>query len=789
MNKWKRFADKYAYSYFCTLMLSFGIMGLFLDYYEIPVKAYWYVLMLAVECIYIEAIGTNVKRGPLYGMAGIVLIGIVFYMSAGKAGFYNGIRSYGTWLLSVIHLEEIKEGWYGYLTVMAGGILIGTFAFFIQRYRLLHFAGIGICSAVPFLLLITHTQTGRLTLFGMMGYAFFGLVGIALKQRDTKRNLLAITHLLPVILMACLCLAVIPVREEPIDWSVFTKAAERVVQRAERLIMQIRIFADKDEADFGISFSGYSESGKIGGSIQENGDTILLVKTNRTKSPAAYLNGNMKNIYTEDGWEEEYEETQYLKSDQYTENQVDLWELLYGLYKTGRIEDYNTYFSLRELTITYEDIYTKSLFAPLKTTKISMAPPAYPYEYEQKGYMFTSLTEKGRMYRVQYMYLNLNSVYMEEFLRERKECEYGDENLTEEEVKKLRRTFSFLSEKAGKEIETILKEREEYIKRNYLSLPATLPERVKKLAENVTKDMNSDYEKMKALEQYVSCYAYTTTPEGTPKGQDVVDYFLFESLEGYCTYHASALAVLARCIGIPSRYVQGFCVPFEEDENLTTAATGTMAHAWCECYIKGAGWIPFEATPSYGEQRYQPWERKEGRPQVAGNEEEIEEEEEAQVTIITPVFEEMQEQEDYDDARIWHMAKGFGGTTLLIFAVWFLIRFTRYDRHYRKENTAGKYELTIAFWYHLLEQFGVGIEEGENFTCFMEKAKRYGSAEAAERLKQDYLRYRYDDGMVTEEMLANARKLQKQLRQLLLHQKGFFKGEIALIRIKLFINS
>ena len=322
-----------------------------------------------------------------------------------------------------------------------------------------------------------------------------------------------------------------------------------------------------------------------------------------------------------------------------------------------------------------------------------------------------------------------------------------------------------------------------------MSLPDSLPDRVKELAETITKDADSDYEKMKALEQYVSSYAYTTRPKDTPKGQDVVDYFLFDSMEGYCTYHASALAVLARCIGIPSRYVQGFCVQFEQDGNLETNAVGTMAHAWCECYIKGVGWLPFEATPSYGECRYQPWEKKVEKKQTNRVEEEPEEEktEEYHVPEL-PVEEEIKE-EAYDDSAVWRLIKKVLVLTAALIIVWLLIRFTRYDRHYRRNTIDGRYELTILFWYHLLEEFGVKLEEGESFTHFMERAKCYGNAEAAEKLKDDYLRYRYDEGEVTKEMLHNVRVLQKQLKELLIHRKGVLKGEITFLRIKLFINS
>ena len=60
-----------------------------------------------------------------------------------------------------------------------------------------------------------------------------------------------------------------------------------------------------------------------------------------------------------------------------------------------------------------------------------------------------------------------------------------------------------------------------------------------------------------ALETYLSSnFRYTLTPSNVPSGRDFVEYFL-ETGEGYCVYFASAMAVMARSLGIPSRMVCG----------------------------------------------------------------------------------------------------------------------------------------------------------------------------------------------------------------------------------------
>ena len=135
----------------------------------------------------------------------------------------------------------------------------------------------------------------------------------------------------------------------------------------------------------------------------------------------------------------------------------------------------------------------------------------------------------------------------------------------------------------------------------YLALPEALPQRVRDLAQAIVDEAGAqnDYTRMKALEEYLHRFPYTLEPGAVPVGADFVDYFLFEGQEGYCTYYATALAVLGRCVGIPTRYAEGYTLPTEQNENGGLDVTNANAHAWCEAIIPGYGWIGFEATAPY----------------------------------------------------------------------------------------------------------------------------------------------------------------------------------------------
>lgn len=138
-------------------------------------------------------------------------------------------------------------------------------------------------------------------------------------------------------------------------------------------------------------------------------------------------------------------------------------------------------------------------------------------------------------------------------------------------------------------------------------VPATVPERVKSLAEELTENETNQYDKVKKIEAFLHStggyrYSKIDTPY-TPNQEDYVDYFLFESKIGYCNNYSSAMVVLLRSVGIPSRWAKGFA-PGERSYDPETAQTkytirNSDAHSWSEVYFEGYGWIPFEPTPSF----------------------------------------------------------------------------------------------------------------------------------------------------------------------------------------------
>lgn len=131
--------------------------------------------------------------------------------------------------------------------------------------------------------------------------------------------------------------------------------------------------------------------------------------------------------------------------------------------------------------------------------------------------------------------------------------------------------------------------------RRYLQLP-DMPSRVAELARSLTAGAATPYDQALALERALRRYPYDLGVMPPPRGQDTVDYFLFDAGKGYCDYYASAMVVLARSLGIPARLATGYATGAYDPEVQAFVVHGADAHSWPELYFPGVGWVPFEPT-------------------------------------------------------------------------------------------------------------------------------------------------------------------------------------------------
>lgn len=132
----------------------------------------------------------------------------------------------------------------------------------------------------------------------------------------------------------------------------------------------------------------------------------------------------------------------------------------------------------------------------------------------------------------------------------------------------------------------------------YIQIEDALRSRLITLATQVTASETSNYAKVQALTEYLrNEYAYNLTAAPASEGVDPAVWFLFHEQRGICTDFASALTLMARSIGIPSRLVTGYLVnPDVEVQDVSPM----QAHAYTEVLFEDLGWVIFDATPTAG---------------------------------------------------------------------------------------------------------------------------------------------------------------------------------------------
>jgi len=137
----------------------------------------------------------------------------------------------------------------------------------------------------------------------------------------------------------------------------------------------------------------------------------------------------------------------------------------------------------------------------------------------------------------------------------------------------------------------------EWVRRRYLQLPGSLPERVRLLAEDLTAGADNSYDKAIALQQYLRVQiTYDLDPPELPEGRDYVDFLLFDSRRDYCNGYATAMVVMARSLSIPARLASGYAQGEYDVERAVYRVRDLDAHSWVEVCFPGYGWIEFEPT-------------------------------------------------------------------------------------------------------------------------------------------------------------------------------------------------
>src|SRR3984957_13832806 len=134
---------------------------------------------------------------------------------------------------------------------------------------------------------------------------------------------------------------------------------------------------------------------------------------------------------------------------------------------------------------------------------------------------------------------------------------------------------------------------------HYLSVPADY-DPLRAMAQSVVRNAGAktQFQEAVALQNWLAggSFKYTLNAPTVLSAAGLTK-FLEVTKKGYCQQFSSAMAVLARLLGIPSRVAFGF-TPGSQNATGTFRVTNHDSHAWPELYFQGYGWLRFEPTPS-----------------------------------------------------------------------------------------------------------------------------------------------------------------------------------------------
>jgi len=130
-----------------------------------------------------------------------------------------------------------------------------------------------------------------------------------------------------------------------------------------------------------------------------------------------------------------------------------------------------------------------------------------------------------------------------------------------------------------------------------LVVPPNLDPRIQALSRRLTAGKDPA-DAAASVETWLS-NALEYTRELSGDSHDPIANFLFRTRKGHCELFSSAMVILLRAAGIPARNVTGYYGGIETDSGYVAIRAGD-AHSWVEVFFPGAGFVPFDPTPSAG---------------------------------------------------------------------------------------------------------------------------------------------------------------------------------------------
>ena len=502
------------------------------------------VYLAAAASVALCAVGAMSTRGAVVSAA--LFAALAGVTAVGRWSSLAAIRALmASWGGAEVDAAQAALG--GRALVIGAAFLFGAAFFALLNRR--EFVSIAIV-----LLLGMIVGSHALSASASVGASVPGLIAAAAAFAFTgsvQRDGAALRVLLPAALAVALALALTPAGR--VTWPPMERAAERV-----RGVFEQYFNFTRERLAFSISEQGYDHAGEfdgqvvamLGGPAEPHNTPVMSVRADGE----ALLRGTVRTTYTGYSWVDTAPRNRYL-----------YYDLTHrGSFNRAFDRDFDSpagAFAPQSVAVELLDEGTSTLFVPGRLDSFSMDLSTAVY-YNTAGEMFLSReVQPGDAYSLSALTPVMGDALREAVIRGEgaNDGRYAD----------------ILAAHSG--------------------LPAGVEEGVYALTVEITQGAATAYDRAVAIADYLRRnMRYTLKPDYPPLGRDFVSCFLLESREGYCSYYASAMAVMGRIAGLPTRYVEGYLARPGADG--TAVLTGQDAHAWAEVYFKGVGWIPFDAT-------------------------------------------------------------------------------------------------------------------------------------------------------------------------------------------------
>lgn len=130
----------------------------------------------------------------------------------------------------------------------------------------------------------------------------------------------------------------------------------------------------------------------------------------------------------------------------------------------------------------------------------------------------------------------------------------------------------------------------------YLQLPDGNMQRTRELVKGLSPDGGEAA--LKAILRFLKGGNYSYSLRNLPLSDNPLEDFLFAHRYGNCEYFASAMAIMLRIAGIPSRVVGGYRGGYYNEVGGYYLLLQKNAHVWVEAYIDDKGWVRADPTPA-----------------------------------------------------------------------------------------------------------------------------------------------------------------------------------------------